>query len=87
MIVAAAGNSVMQNTHREITERIRVIRKLDFTYQPRIDATYDEHSRILKAILEKRSEQARLLLKAHIESSQIEVRKLTLHQLHLAREI
>ncbi|MFY8130217.1 MAG: GntR family transcriptional regulator, partial [Burkholderiaceae bacterium] len=38
-------------------------------------------------ILDKRSEQARLLLKAHIESSQIEVRKLTLHQLHLAREI
>jgi DNA-binding GntR family transcriptional regulator len=86
-LVAAAGNPVMQNTHREITERIRVIRKLDFTYQPRIDATYDEHARILKAILDKRSEQARLLLKAHIESSQIEVRKLTLHQLHLAREI
>jgi DNA-binding GntR family transcriptional regulator len=86
MVVSAAGNPVMENTHREITERIRVIRKLDFTYQPRIDATYDEHARILKAILDKRSEQARLLLKAHIEYSQIEVRKLTLHQLHLARE-
>jgi DNA-binding GntR family transcriptional regulator len=62
-----------------------VIRKLDFTRRPRIEATYDEHAQILRAILSKRSEQSRLLLKAHIESSQLEVRKITLHQLQLAR--
>jgi DNA-binding GntR family transcriptional regulator len=77
---------VIQSTHQEITERIRVIRKLDFTREPRIDATYDEHSQILKAILNKRTDEARRLIRAHIEASQIEVRKITLHQLQLARD-
>lgn len=85
-LVRATGNSVIQDTHREITERIRIIRKLDFTREPRIDATYDEHSQILKAILGKRGTEARRLITAHIDISQIEVRKITLHQLQLARE-
>jgi DNA-binding GntR family transcriptional regulator len=85
-MVQATGNPVIQSTHQEITDRIRVIRKLDFTRQPRIDATYDEHSQILKAILNKRTDEARRLIRAHIEASQIEVRKITLHQLQLARD-
>jgi DNA-binding GntR family transcriptional regulator len=85
MLVEATGNAELSRVHRDITDRIRVIRKLDFTRRPRIEATYDEHAQILRAILSKRSEQSRLLLKAHIESSQLEVRKITLHQLQLAR--
>jgi DNA-binding GntR family transcriptional regulator len=50
-----------------------------------IEATYDEHAQILRAVLSKRIEQSRLLLKAHIESSQLEVRKITLHQLESVR--
>ena len=84
-LVAAAGNAEMARVHREVTERIRVIRRLDFTKQARIDATYDEHTKILKAIQRKRGEQAAMLLRAHIETSQAEVRKITLHQVHLAR--
>ncbi len=85
-IVQATGNPVIQSTHQEITERIRVIRKLDFTRTPRIDATYDEHAQILRAILNKRANEARRVIRAHIEASQIEVRKITLHQLQVARE-
>lgn len=85
-IVQATGNPVIQSTHQEITERIRVIRKLDFTREPRIDTTYDEHAQILRAILNKRADEARRLIRAHIEASQIEVRKITLHQLQVARE-
>jgi DNA-binding GntR family transcriptional regulator len=77
---------VIEQSHLEITERIRIIRKLDFTREPRIDATYDEHARILRAILTKRTEQARLLLKAHIEASQVQVRQITLHQLEQTRQ-
>lgn len=84
-LVAAAGNAEMARVHREVTERIRVIRRLDFTKQARIDATYDEHAKILKAIQRKRGDQAAMLLRAHIETSQAEVRKITLHQVHLAR--
>ncbi|MDO8280459.1 MAG: GntR family transcriptional regulator [Burkholderiaceae bacterium] len=85
-LVAAAGNAEMARVHREVTERIRIIRRLDFTKQPRIDATYDEHAKILRAVQRKRGDQAAMLLRAHIETSQAEVRKITLHQVHLARK-
>ena len=84
-LVAAAGNAEMARVHRDVTERIRIIRRLDFTKQARIDATYEEHAKILKAIQRKRGDQAAMLLRAHIETSQAEVRKITLHQVHLAR--
>ncbi len=86
-LVAAAGNAEMARVHRDVTERIRVIRRLDFTKQPRIDATYDEHAKILRAIQRKRGDQAALLLRAHIQTSQAEVRKITLHQVHVARQM
>jgi len=85
-LVAAAGNGEMARVHRDVTDRIRIIRRLDFTRQPRIDATYDEHGKILKAIRAKRGDQAAMLLRAHIETSQAEVRKITLHQVHVARQ-
>ena len=84
-LVAAAGNAEMARVHSDVTDRIRIIRRLDFTKQPRIDATYDEHAKILKAIQRKRGDQAAMLLRAHIQTSQAEVRKITLHQVHLAR--
>jgi DNA-binding GntR family transcriptional regulator len=84
-LVAAAGNAEMARVHRDVTDRIRIIRRLDFTKQVRVDATYDEHAKILRAIQRKRGDQAAMLLRAHIETSQAEVRKITLHQVHLAR--
>ncbi|MBU3723914.1 MAG: GntR family transcriptional regulator [Burkholderiaceae bacterium] len=84
-IVRAAGNPAITRAHQEITEKIRVIRRLDFSRNPRVEATYNEHAKILRAILDRRSDQARMLLKAHIEASQMEVRKITLHQLESSR--
>ena len=85
-LVAAAGNAEMAKVHRDVTARIRIIRRLDFTKQARIDATYEEHAKILRAIQRRRGDQAAMLLRAHIETSQREVRKITLHQMHLARQ-
>ena len=85
-LVAAAGNGEMARVHRDVTDRIRIIRRLDFTRQPRIDATYEEHAKILKAVHARRGDQAAMLLRAHIETSQAEVRKITLHQVHVARQ-
>jgi len=84
-LVAAAGNAEMARVHGDVTNRIRIIRRLDFTKQLRIEATYEEHSKILKAIQRKRGDEAAMLLRAHIETSQVEVRKITLHQVHQAR--
>lgn len=85
-LVAAAGNTEMVRVHRDVTDRIRIIRRLDFTKQARIDATYDEHAKILRAIQRKRGDQAAMMLRAHIATSQAEVRKITLHQVHMARQ-
>jgi DNA-binding GntR family transcriptional regulator len=85
MIVRAAGNEEISRVHGDITERIRMIRKLDFTKRPRIDATYTEHKKILQAILVGNSTLACELMTAHIQASQREVRSITLLQLETAR--
>ena len=85
-LVKASGNEEMLKTHAEITERIKIVRRLDFTKGDRINSTYDEHSQIIKAILAGRASEAQRLLKAHIEQSKIEVRKITLGMLQEARK-
>jgi DNA-binding GntR family transcriptional regulator len=84
-LVAAAGNPEVARCHREVTERIRIIRQLDFTQTDRIGTTYQEHAQILRAIARRRADQAVLLLRTHIETSKVEVRRISLHQLYLAR--
>lgn len=84
-LVAATGNGEMARIHHDITERLRIIRRIDFTQQPRIEATYDEHAKILRNIIKRRSDDVQLLLKSHIEASKAEVRRITLHMLYQAR--
>ena len=84
-LVRAAGNAEIAKVHWDVTERIRIVRRLDFTREDRIDATYAEHAKILRAVLQRKLDQAQLLLKAHIEQSKAEVRKITLGTLHEAR--
>lgn len=84
-LVRAAGNDEMARVHWDVTERIRIVRRLDFTRADRIDATYAEHAKILRAVIQRKSEQAQLLLKSHIDQSKAEVRQITLHTLHQLR--
>jgi DNA-binding GntR family transcriptional regulator len=85
-LVGAAGNPEMARVHCDLTERIRILRRLDFGSAERVVCTYDEHAAILRAILCGRADQAVMLLRAHIEASKAEVRKITLHRLYSARE-
>jgi DNA-binding GntR family transcriptional regulator len=84
-LVHATGNAEMARVHWDVTERIRIIRRLDFTRPDRIEATYTEHAKILRAVIQRKADQAQLLLKSHIDQSKAEVRKITLHTLHEAR--
>ena len=77
----------MLRVHAEVTDRIRIIRRLDFTYPHRVASTYDEHAAILRVILRRKPDQAELLIRAHIERSQQESRKITLHRLQSARQV
>ena len=84
-LVRAAGNDEIARVHGDVTERIRIVRRLDFTRADRVEATYAEHAKILRAVIQRKADQAQLLLRSHIEQSKAEVRKITLATLHDAR--
>ncbi|XTZ40202.1 GntR family transcriptional regulator [Salmonella enterica] len=83
-LVRSSGNSEMVRVHIDLTEKMRIIRHLDFTRDDRVDATYNEHARILQAILKQQTAEAQHILTGHISQSKAEVRKITLHMLQQA---
>ena len=85
-LVSAAGNAEIAKVHQDVTERIRIVRRLDFTRSDRIEATYQEHAKILRAVIQRKLDAAQMLLRAHIEQSKVEVRKISLHAMHQARQ-
>jgi DNA-binding GntR family transcriptional regulator len=85
-LVCAAGNDEMLRVHNEVTERIRIVRRLDFLKAHRTSATYDEHSTMLNLIHRGRFAEAEILLRAHITQSKLEVQKITLSMLATARD-
>jgi len=85
-LVSAAGNDEMLRVHNEVTERIRIVRRLDFLKSHRTSATYDEHSTMLNLIERGKFGEASILLRAHITQSKLEVRKITLSMLATARD-
>ena len=85
-LMAASGNPEISRVHQDVTERIRIIRRLDFTKPERITLTYDEHAKILRLIMQRRADQVPMLIRSHINVSKAEVRRITLHMLHTARE-
>lgn len=86
VLVIVAGNREMARIHADLQERIRIIRRLDFTVAARIDEAYVHHGKILRAVLARKTPQATLLLRSHIDVSRAEIRHITLHRLALARE-
>jgi len=84
-LVSAAENKEIERVHAELTDKIRIIRRLDFTEGNRIEATYREHSKILRSLLQRKFPEVSRLLSLHIEKSKFEVRKITLHRLHEAQ--
>lgn len=84
-LVAAAGNPEISRVHRATTERIRIVRRLDFTQPDRVGKTYEEHGAILAAALDGDAAGAVRLLRAHILDSQAAVREITLHRLYSKR--
>ena len=85
-LLHATGNVEMARVHLEVTEKIRIIRRLDFTKEWRVDVTYDEHQEILRLLAQRKVAQASITLRSHIEASRSEVHKITLHMLHEARQ-
>ncbi len=85
-VVQATRNAEMVRVHNDVTERIRIVRRLDFLKPHRTSATYDEHSTMLNLIERNRLTEAIILLRAHITQSKLEVRKITVSMLAAARD-
>lgn len=83
-LVHASGNAEMVRVHVALTEKMRIVRRLDFTREDRVAATYDEHACILQAILKPQIKEAQRILTDHISQSKDQVRKITLHRLQQA---
>jgi DNA-binding GntR family transcriptional regulator len=85
-LVSAANNAEFIRVHLDVTEKIRIVRRLDFTKPARIKATYEEHSSILRALRQRSFQDAAEQLSVHIQVSQAEARKITLYKLQSARQ-
>lgn len=85
-LVAAAGNREMTRIHREITDRLRIIRRLDFSREDRVEATYVEHAQILEALRAGHAQDAAERLTRHIRASQAAVREITIERIREAAE-
>lgn len=84
-LVDATGNEELMSAMHHVTDRIRIVRRLDFVYGNCAPQTYEEHAAILRAIRERRTNDAVCLIEEHIRASRTEVRKLSLQRLQDAR--
>ena len=80
-LLEAIANSEMAKVHRDVSEKIRIIRRLDFSKDYRIEATYAEHQQILQLILGHNVTAALEKMRSHIQQSKEEVKKITLEML------
>lgn len=85
-LVTAAGNRQISGIHANLTERIRIVRRLDFGVPERQAATFREHARIIQALAAGRGPEAAALLHSHIEASKAQVEGLSLQKLREARD-
>ena len=84
-LVAAAGNPETDLVYRQVTEHIRIMRRLDFAYGDCIRDTYEEHIGILAALDAGDVEQTEVLLARHIEDSHAVVEQITIDRLEQVR--
>jgi len=84
-LVEASKNVEFARVHLEVTEKIRIVRRLDFTKSSRIIATYEEHGAMLSGLAVRDFESVADQLAIHIEASREQAREITLSRLQNAR--
>lgn len=85
-LVALAGNTEIGKVHQQIAEKIRMVRRLDFSDDQRCQLTYQEHQAIIQRLLAKDATSATALLQAHILASKAKVHEITLQKLQAMRK-
>jgi DNA-binding GntR family transcriptional regulator len=85
-LVAASGNAEMAAIHQNISDRMRIVRRLDFKTGSRISKTYEEHAAIIDKLRDGETKAAQDILTRHIQDSQAEAKTITVFMLQAARE-
>lgn len=80
-LTEAAGNRELTSILINITDRIRIMRRLDFEYEARILQTCREHMALLEAIENRDEALAMALIASHIADAFSGARTITLHRL------
>jgi len=86
-LAAGSGNDVLVKYLQDINNRIRIIRRLDFTEKARLDRTYRDHFEIVQYLLQRDLEGAQLKMRQHILKSAEFAKNLTLTQLAQKRRL
>ncbi len=80
-VAAESGNPVLLRFLREVNERIRIIRRLDFTQPGPVWKTYEDHAAILAHIKAGDAAGAVTRMRRHIEESRERTRALATERL------
>ncbi|WP_225864147.1 GntR family transcriptional regulator [Ideonella benzenivorans] len=84
-LVAGAGNPEIDRVLAQVTDRIRIMRRLDFAYGNCTPGTRHEHLAILHAIEAHDEAAAEAALRNHIRSGHASVQQITIERLEQAR--
>jgi len=84
-LIERAGNRELSLVYGQIAEKIRIVRRLGYLRQHRLDATYIEHAEILQLLNRRKEAETQMVLRAHITHAKQEVHKITVHMLYQAR--
>lgn len=77
-LAEGGGNRVLVKMLSDINNRIRIVRRLDFTDNERIVKTYEEHYKILQSLLKRDVATAKNDMIEHIRKSEEFTKRLTL---------
>jgi DNA-binding GntR family transcriptional regulator len=80
-LAQGGGNLVLARYLNDLNRHIRVIRRLDFTENQRIDRTYQEHFEICQRLIRRDLAGAQAAMNSHITRSENFAKTLTLTQL------
>lgn len=84
-LAEGGGNRVLVKMLTDINNRIRIVRRLDFTDQERIGKTYEEHYQIIQSLLKRDVLAAKNAMIQHIKKSEEFTKMLTMVNLGMRK--
>jgi DNA-binding GntR family transcriptional regulator len=85
VLAEGGGNQVLVKMLSDINNRIRIVRRWDFTDEERIRKTYEEHQKIIHHLLARDLQSAKNVMVKHIKKSEEFTKMLTVIHLGMKK--